>query len=373
MQVEIVCEWIERTGGAEKVLDAMLETFPGSPVHTLWDDAPDRMRGTRVAESWMARTPLRHTKALALPFMSPTWRHRRAFGDPDRILVSSYVFAHHVRFPSHPDVPKLSYVHSPARYLWVPEYDDRGRSPLVRSSAPYWRRLDRRLAATSDAVATNSEFVRERIRSAWGRDATVIYPPVDVEAIGRHTDWFAALRTDDAELVASQSEPFLLGASRLVRYKRLDAVISFAASVGLPVAIVGEGPDRERLASLAARAGVRVSFLGAVSSEALYALYQRAAAFVFPPVEDFGIMPVEAMAAGAKVIVNRVGGTAESVRDRVGGIQLEHFSGADAQEALDAVLRVDPEDVRRQARAFERGRFVTELRRWVAAGGVVQA
>ncbi|MGB4135796.1 MAG: glycosyltransferase [Microbacterium sp.] len=366
MELEIVCEWIEATGGAEKVLDAMIEAFPGSVVHTLWNDAPERTRPTQVRESWMANTPLRRAKALALPLMDPTWRTRRTAGSPSRVLVSSYVFAHHVRFVNLPDVPKYVYVHSPARYIWTPEFDSRGRSPLVRMSAPYWRNLDRRRAAEAHELAANSEFVRQRIQMAWHRDATVIHPPVDSGAIVEIVDWNDAVEGPDARRLATLPADFVLGASRLVGYKRLDAVIGFAKSVGLPAVIVGVGPDRQRLDHLAEDAGVPVHFLGALGSPALYALYQRAAAFVFPPVEDFGIMPVEAMAAGGRVIVNRVGGTAETVVDGLTGVHAVDFEGAGARAALEAAARIDVGAARERAFAYDKSRYVSRLRGWMA-------
>ncbi|MDR2999348.1 MAG: glycosyltransferase [Microbacterium sp.] len=365
MHLEIVCEWIEATGGAEKVLDAMIEAYPGAPVHALWNDAPARMQGVDVRESWMARTPLRDRKALALPFFDPTWRRRTAVGTPDKVLVSSYVFAHHVRFRGRPDAPAYAYVHSPARYIWAPEIDERGRSPLVRATAPYWKSLDRRRAAEVHSIAANSAFVQQRILDSWGRESRIIHPPVDTAEITEVPDWRERLDAAAADLLGTLPDAFVLGASRLVPYKRLDAVLEFAASVGLPAVIVGSGPDRPRLEQLAVDRGIRAHFLGAVSTPLLYALYQRATVFVFPPVEDFGIVPVEAMAAGARVIVNAVGGTAESVRHGVGGVQARRFAGEDAWAALDRALRLDRRAVPQQAARFARSEFISNLRAWV--------
>lgn len=365
MRLEIVCEWIEATGGAEKVLDAMIEAFPGAPVHTLWNDAPERTRGVTVRESWMARTPLREVKALALPFFSPTWRSRAAIGTPDALLVSSYVFAHHARLRGLPHVPSYVYVHSPARYIWAPEIDERGNHPLVRASAPYWKWLDRHRARGVHAMAANSHFVRQRIRDSWHRDAVVIHPPVDTAEISAVANWRDRLGVADARVFNGLPDAFVLGASRLVPYKRVDAVIEFAEAVGLPAVIVGTGADGPRLEELARARSVDAHFLGSVSSPLLYALYQHATVFVFPPVEDFGIVPVEAMAAGARVVVNTVGGTAESVTHGVGGVQTERFSGSDARAALDAALRLDRQSVPAQATRFARAEFIAKLRDWV--------
>src|SRR5665647_2770733 len=185
----IVHEWIERFGGAEKVLDAMVGTFPDADVLCLWNDVPElRYPGRDVHETWLARTPLRRSKAAALPFMPATWRLQDAV-EPDWILASSHLFAHHVRLRNAPDVPKYVYVHTPARYLWAPELDARGQGVLPRLIGPSLKRLDRRRAQETTEFAANSEYVRARIQRAWGRDARVIYPPVEVDRIMSVPDW----------------------------------------------------------------------------------------------------------------------------------------------------------------------------------------
>lgn len=366
MNLAIVCEWIEATGGAEKVLDAMSEAYPGADVYTLWNDAPERLPGVVIRESWMARTPLRNHKALAMPLMSPTWRRRRSSQHLDRVLVSSYAFAHHARFLGQFDVPRRVYVHSPARYLWAPEIDPRGQHPLVRLGAPFMKELDRRRAAESDSMVANSHYVRARIAKAWGLETNVIYPPVDTEWIQSRQDWREALTVRDEERLAKLPSEFILGASRLVDYKRLDSVLDFAESVRLPAVIVGSGPARQKLEHQALGSDVKAHFLGEVSSELLYALYQRCTAYVFPPIEDFGIMPVEAMATGGRVIVNRVGGAGESVIDKRTGVQISDFRGDSARVALENVQRIGRDAARASTARFSKMRFAEELKDWVA-------
>ena len=162
----IVQEWIEETGGAEQVLDAMRLAFPESRVACLWNDDPTRFPPGAVVESWLARTPLRGRKALALPLMSSTWR--RGWGDVehDWVLTSSYVFAHHAGFGTRSGVPKFSYVHTPARYLWEPGLDGRTTSPLagsVPATSPRTVFVPRSIAARSRVTSV----ARRRARSAW--------------------------------------------------------------------------------------------------------------------------------------------------------------------------------------------------------------
>lgn len=362
----IVQEWIEETGGAEQVLDAMRLAFPDARVACLWNDDPSRFARDAVDESWLARTPLRGRKALALPLMSPTWRRGWVDAEPDWVLTSSYVFAHHAGFGTRNGVPKFSYVHTPARYLWEPALDGRTASPLAGVARTWLRGVDRRAARDSGSIAANSAFVRERIRRAWDRDARVIHPPVDAAAIAAVPDWGARATPAEQELLASLPERgFLMAASRLVPYKRHDAVVRMGERLGIPVVIAGSGPERERLEALAAATSVPVRLLGRVSDELMRALFQRALAFVFPPIEDFGIMPVEAMAAGCPVLTNRIGGAAESVVDGVTGVHFDPNDPTGFQAAVDGVAGIDPAAARERALAFGTDRFLGEVREWV--------
>jgi hypothetical protein len=179
----IVHEWISPTGGSEKVLDRMVGVLPDAQVVCLWDDDPGRYPGRDVAESWVARTPLRGRKALSIPASLAAWRTLDV-GEVDRIVVSSHAFAHHARpLRRAVDARKFVYVHTPARYLWAPELDVRGSSAAVRAVSPLLRGIDRRRASEPSVIAANSRYVRDRIRASWDRDADVIYPPVDVERI----------------------------------------------------------------------------------------------------------------------------------------------------------------------------------------------
>lgn len=314
-------EWLAPTGGSENVVEEFLKVVPSARRVCLWNDAPARFDES-FEETWLAKTPLRRSKVAALPFLSGAWRSVD-LERIDRVLVSSHAFSHHLAArAAKRGIPSFAYVHSPARYVWAPEFDDRGQDVLARLGRGYFRRLDRRTVTDKVAYVANSKFVRERISNAWGVDAGVIYPPVEVELIRSESNWRARV-SDPEELRKLDDLPaeFVLGASRLVEYKRLDSVIEAGSALGLPVVIAGRGPDEARLRAIAAEAPVPVYFFGFASTESLYALYQSASLFVFMAIEDFGIMPVEAMAAGTPVIVNATGGARESV-ELVGGGQI---------------------------------------------------
>ncbi|WP_175985666.1 glycosyltransferase [Microbacterium tenebrionis] len=362
----IVHEWLEQVGGAEKVVDRFAAVFPDAPIHVLWNDAPDRFASERVHESFLARTSLRRHKAVAVPAMLSAWRHLGAT-DAEWMLVSSHLFAHHARFAGRDrDMAKLVFCHSPARYIWEPDLDTRGDGVAQRLASLPLRAIDRSRAQEATDIAVVSEFVRERVERCWDRDARIIHPPVDVRTFGAATETLSA---EDAATLDGLPSEYLLGASRFVTYKRLDLVISAGATSGLPVVLAGDGPRRRELEDQAEARGVRVVFVGRTSDDLLRELYRRAVAYVFPPVEDFGIMPLEAMAAGTPVIANRLGGAAETVVDGVTGFLVEDFGGSEVRDALERVRQIDTAALTTRAEAFDSEVFDANISEWVKTIG----
>lgn len=361
----IVHEWVARSGGSERVVEEMLRAYPESDLFTLWNNAPDRFE-INVRESWLARTPLRDRKVLSLPMMPAVWRSIPADRRYEWMLISSHLFAHHARVRNTPDIPKYVYAHTPARYIWAPEHDARGQGPLARSAATFLKPLDRHRAQEATAIAANSEFTRARIASYWGREASVLYPPVDVERIASVADWSTHLDTADSEVFASLPSSFVLGASRFVTYKRLDLVIDFAVANDTPAVLAGSGPDRGFLIDYARQSGANVVIVDDPSDELLFALYRRCLAFVFPAIEDFGIMPVEAMAAGAPVVVGPTGGATETVVENRSGTTVRDWSDQrELRDALASASRLGREAIRSRAWQFSRANFQQGLKAWV--------
>ncbi|MGN6445478.1 glycosyltransferase [Amnibacterium sp.] len=366
----MVHEWIEPHGGSERVLEVIAETFPTSDIVVPWNNAPWRTITPRVTESWLARTPIRNRKAAAAVALPAVWRtvvdRRKQY---DWVLASSHLFSHHVRVRGVAgDARKFVYVHSPARYIWNPELDDRGSGLVARTVGAVLKPIDRMRAQEAHSIAANSEFVRRRVEDAWRRDAIVINPPVDVERIIEGRAWADRLDGAEQDVVMALPERFVLGASRFVSYKRLDLVIRAGEAAGLPVVLAGEGPLRAELADLASRASVPVHFVERPSNALLYALYEAASVFVFPPVEDFGMMPVEAMAAGVPVIANAVGGARESVIPGVSGVLVERFDPSELRQAIEDAMRLDRSAIPDTALRFSVQRFQERIRAWVADG-----
>lgn len=358
----LVQDWIERVGGAEQVFRGMRRTFPQAECLALWNDQRASGAGPKIHETVLRYLPRRGRKALSVPLAPWIWRHSLATrGGFDWLLVSSHSFAHHVRVP--PDTVKLVYAHTPARYLWVPELDRRGKVPLARVVTPALRHLDRSRSTEAAAIAVNSRYIRDRVRDSWARDSTVIYPPVRVEFIQESARSHSLTPAEEALCAALPAE-FILGASRFVPYKRLDLVISAGEISGLPVVLAGGGPMAESIRQQARDASVPVTIVPSPSDALLFWLYEHTLTFVFPPVEDFGIMPVEAAASGAPVVVNRVGGARETIVPGRTGAAVDFDSLSDVRRGLETALGCDRTAAMENAMRFSEDAFQKNLRDW---------
>lgn len=360
----ITHDWIEVHGGAENVLSAFATTYPDAPIVCAWDDTHGEFAPGRIRESWLAKGPLRRHKALALPFMLSTWRNIDV-READWLLCSSHLFSHHARLRGRArDVPKYVFAHTPARYIWEPDLDARGSSAFARAASIPLRRIDRERAQEAHKIAAVSRYIAERIERCWERESTVIHPPVDVSGyVGGFPD---ALEGNEHAILDSLPPTFIFGASRFVPYKRLDTVIAAGAACDLPVVLAGDGPDRPRLEAIASQSTTPVIFIQRPSSSVLRELYRRALVYVFAPIEDFGIMPVEAMATGTGVVANAIGGASETVVDGVTGSHLHSVDPAELRRAVEAAAAVSPDACRDRAWEFDGDRFAYRIRDWMS-------
>ena len=363
----IAHEWIEPHGGSENVLEAIAALFPDADMVAPWSNASERFPDREVRELWLSRSPLRGRKALALPALTVAWRtavpRDKSY---DWILASSHSFAHHIRpRGASADAPKLVYAYTPARYVWTPELDERGSGLVARAASLALRPIDRARAQEPQSIAVISEYVAERARAAWHRETEVIYPPVEVTLAKSVADWRTRLSVDELATLEKLPAEFVLGASRFIPYKRLDLVIEAGEAAGLPVVLAGAGPEEARLREKAAAASVDVHFVIAPSNALLFSLYQAALVFVFPPVEDFGIMPIEAMALGTPVVANRIGGSSETVSDGFSGVHFDSVDAASLGAAVRRAAELDPADAQQWSEKFAAERFDIELVDWV--------
>jgi glycosyltransferase involved in cell wall biosynthesis len=361
MRTLVAHEWIAEVGGSENVFEQIRLALPHCRAICLWNG--DTARFTGLEETWLARSPLRGHKVAAMPFMGSAWKHVD-LGDVDKVVASSHAFCHHLASrAADRGIPAFAYIHSPARYVWVPELDDRGKSVAGRLGRSYFRRWDRRRVSKAVNYAANSRFVAKRVADAWAVEASVIYPPVDIERIQN----FGGELSDVDDAIAQTLPPdFVLGASRFVPYKNLDAAILAGELLDLPVVLVGAGPDEPRLRMLANQARTPVIFTGRVSSDLLVELYRRAALLVYMAVEDFGIMPVEAIAAGTPALVNEIGGASESVLAVAGGLT-SGWRGSRFVDpsAVHRALLIDMKDPMSEVARFSTSSFRANLLPWL--------
>jgi len=352
MRVAVVHDWLTGMRGGEKVLEGILSRFPGAELYTLV-----HLPGT-VTPAIEAH-PIHTSPIQRLPGVDVHYRKYlplfpraiEAFdvGDVDLVVSTSHCVAKGIRVPR--GVPHVSYCHTPMRYIWS-AYDDYfgpGRAPVhvraaMRAVVGYLRRWDVRSSERVTQFVANSHNVAGRIRAIYGREAEVLHPWVD------HDTFTPGGEDGDADLLVSA----------LVPYKRVELAIEAYARLGRPLVVAGDGPERDRLA---ARVPANVTFLGRVGDDELRALYRRCRALVFPGEEDFGIVPLEAMACGRPVIAYGAGGALETV---VEGVTGTFFTPQTAEALMAAVERfdpaaLDPAAIRAHAVAFDRTTFLTRF------------
>jgi glycosyltransferase involved in cell wall biosynthesis len=352
-RVAVVHEWLTIPGGSEDVVVQLLEMFPRAELFTsVYDPEPWPAIITErpVHASYLSRIPGASTHyPKLLPLMTAAYRSFD-LSRFDLVLSSSHACAKNVRVPE--GVPHICYCHTPMRYAWDESLllgEELGRAtrvalPLVLRRL---RRQDVRGASSPDAFIANSRHVAERIRRYYGRTAEVVNPPVDV----------ARLLTRPRHA----GEHYLVF-GRVVPYKRVELAVAACARLSRPLQVAGEG---RALASVrAAASGAEgVQLLGGVSDAERDALMGSARALLFPGEEDFGIVPVEAQAAGLPVIAYGVGGACETVLDGRTGVLFDEQTPVSLARAIERFerLSIDPDECRRNAARFGTERFRDEL------------
>lgn len=357
----IIHEWLAKYGGSEAVVDAFAEVADYRAVFCLWNDRSVSMHGDKIIESWLSRTPLRGRKAMSLPLTPAVWGNVK-LESVDWLFVSSHSMAHQAAAHAmRLGIPRLVYVHTPARYLWAPELDERGQGLASRLIGPALRRLDR--ARTSDRIryVANSRYIAKRIERSWHQESVVVHPPVDVQALRATRSWADHVGPEETLDLENLPQEYVLGASRFVAYKKLEDVVRVGEALGLPVVIAGAGPDENRLREQFAQARVPVRVVVSPSNQMLRALFQKASLYVFPPVEDFGIMPVESIALGTPVLVNTEGGASETIDATGGGASSSFQDPIELRRAAELAIRRDMVSAAERAAAFSKQAFQQKI------------
>ncbi|MGD9048567.1 MAG: glycosyltransferase [Anaerolineae bacterium] len=353
MRVAIVHDWLNQIGGAEGVLEALVEMFPGAPVYTsmYWPEAmPAAYRGWDIRTTWMDRLPAIHRHHQPYLLLYPLAFGGLDLGSYDLVISNKSAFCLGVR--TSPETRHICYCLTPTRFVWdYDAYIDREQvggaaRGLVQPFLGRLQRWEREAAERVDAFISISHEVQKRVKRLYDRESAIVYPPVETGRFvpmpdGSHDDYYLIV-------------------SRLVPYKRIDLAVRAFTELGLPLWIGGSGRDR---ASLEAMAGPNIRFLGRVPDEEMGRLMARCRAFVFPGLEDFGITPVQAMAAGRPVIAYAGGGALDYVIDGVTGT---FFHEQTPESLSDAVRRCDgaafdPAAIRTHAEEFDAGVFKSGL------------
>ena len=352
MNVALAHEYFSAHGGAERVVEVFHRMYPEAPVYTFFHDRRSYgpLPGYQLRTSFLQSVPLGGGLHRALlPLYPRAAASLRVAAGTDVLLTSTSAFIKCLSLSD--ETVHLAYCHSPTRYLWdwteqyLAEEVPTALQGMVRSLLPGLREADLRGAKRVDHWIANSDVVRARIKTYYGRDSEVIHPPVDVDAFAP-----AAERGD-----------FWVIVSRLSAYKRVDVAVEAFNEVGMRLIVVGDGRERTALERLARD---NVTFAGRVDDATVKQLLGAARGFIFPAEDDFGIVCVEALASGAPVVALGRGGATEIVRDGMDGALVPE---PDPHLFAEAVRRVehsglDPEVLRRSARRFDVSRFESRIR-----------
>lgn len=352
VKVALVHDWLTGMRGGERVLEVLCDLFPEASLHTLLH-VPGSVSPTierhRPQTSFLQQVPgIARLYRHLLP-LYPLAIEGLDVGDAEIVISTSHCAAKSV--PTRPGTRHLCYCFTPVRYAWDqfdayfgPERVGRARSAVMRQLLDRFARWDQRTSSRPDRYVAISQYVARRIGRYYNRRSAVVYPPVD-------TVYFTP---GDAT-----REGFALIVSALVPYKRVDVAVAACRSIGVPLKVVGQGPDARALARLG---GAGVEFLGALPDADVRDLYRRAALVLLPGEEDFGLVPVEAQACGTPVVALGRGGATETIVD--GGTGALTGEGIEACAA--GIRRVldhppSPDACRKQAERFSTERFVLQL------------
>jgi glycosyltransferase involved in cell wall biosynthesis len=323
LKVAIVCDWLTGTGGAERVVLELHKLFPKAPIYTSqYDKNPKIWYGDTwfsdadVRTSWLQKLPKKFKKFL--PVLRARFFAQLDLSAYELVIVSSGADAKSVRTGPHTTV--MWYCHAPTHYYWG-RYNEYMKHPGIGLLNPLarlglfslvrpLRRWDYAAAQKPDYVIANSTHTQAEIKKYYGRDSTVVFPPVD-------TDRFQSLAVVDNHERRTVSERFgFVTAGRQTPYKRIDLAVEACSRLNLPLTVIGNGPEHTKLAAMA---GQSVRFLTDVSDADMVHHFNVAKAFIFPGVDDFGIVAVEAMSAGIPVIAYQAGGALDYIKPGISG------------------------------------------------------
>jgi glycosyltransferase involved in cell wall biosynthesis len=357
VKVAIVHDWFVG-GGAERVVYELHKMYPKAPIYTAYcsPEWREQLAGTQVITSYMQRWPFSKLRKF-LPPLRALWFSRLDLSGYDLVISSSGAEAKAVKV-AEPAV-HVNYCHAPTHYYWS-RYDDYLENPgfgrldwLARLGLKIllgpMRRWDYKAAQRPHHMIANSNYIKQQIEKYYGREAAVIHPPVDIERFSGK---------------AEEPRRGFVTAGRQTPYKRIDLAVKACAELNLPLVVLGSGPDHSRLKKMA---GKSVTFLRGKSDEEVAHYFQTSLAFIFPGVDDFGIVAVEALAAGTPLIAYEAGGALDYVQPGKNG---EFFKEQTAESLAETLSRFNPDSynnsaVAKTAQAFSSERFQRNISNYI--------
>lgn len=360
MKICFVHDWLTTYGGAELVLKTMLEIWPETPIYTIVYDPEGNCReiiqSTEVHGSFINKLPRAKRKHRSYLPLMPLAIEQFDLSEYDLVISSSHAVAKGVI--TGPDQLHISYTYTPIRYAWDMQNQYLSQAGLTRgikgflakSLLHYIRIWDMRTVPGVDYYIAISNFISRRIQKRYKRDATVIYPPVD---INRFT-------------LNAKKDDFYLTVSRLVPYKKVGLIVeAFSKMPQKHLVVIGDGPGMKRLKKIAAP---NIELLGFQDDHVIEDHMQRAKAFVYAAEEDFGIVPVEAQACGTPIIAYGKGGSLETIIENKTGLFFHEQTPESLAEAIESFEKhppFDPTQIRKNAERFSKTRFIAELKDFV--------
>ncbi|XEC96244.1 glycosyltransferase [Paenibacillus tarimensis] len=364
IKVAIVHDYLNQMGGAERVVASFRKLFPDAPIYTTILDEKrllPELLGADIKVTWMRRIPGVNKIFKLLFWLYPFAVRSMKLQDYDVILSSSSAYAKGIRKPKH--AVHVCYCHTPMRFAW--DFDNY----MAGVSVPGWiktvskamtgllKRWDRRNSRHVDLLIANSTIVRNRIKDVYGLPSEIVFPPVNVERF-----MGPSVHGEDSDFSAGSepNEGYFLVVSRLVSYKRIDLAVEACTRTNSRLVIIGDGPDKQRLQSMA---GPSVEFLGRLSDQDVVSYMKRCKALIFPGVEDFGITPLEVNSCGRPVIAFCGGGALDTIRPYRNGLFFEEQTPESLIEALERYREVkwDKQDIERHAQTFNEQRFLQKI------------
>lgn len=372
MKVALVHDYIKEYGGAERVLEELIKLFPDAPIYTslycpeFLGPHEDRFKAYKIKTSFLQFIPFKQKLLSPIRLLSPFAFKSFDLSKFDVIIVSQ-TGAYFPNVVQKGSAKLICYTHTPPRYLYGYKTAREIKNPVVMAFAHvvfhFLRMVDFKASQNVDQFIANSEEVKARIEKFYRRDATVIYPPVDVSTKSQ----IASSKQTQNTKYKIQDTKYYLAGGRLARAKGIDIIVKAFAKNGKKLKIFGKGfaGFDEELRDLATK---NVEFVGEVTDAERMELMQKAKAFILASFdEDFGITPVEAMSRGTPVVAFKSGGVKETVIDGVTGVFFDENTPENLNEAISKLesLKISPDACIKQAERFSEEKFDQKIKEFV--------